>query len=96
MPLPPPGFPEFNAKLSSSIQQILRLPQLNLFERRNLIELLKPVGNQPTVYSQLLLWAKLRDSSGTERKTAATLFLTPTFFAATLACCALARVITKT
>jgi len=43
------------AKLGSSLQQILRLMQLNLFARRNLIELFKPPSPQHTVSPQLLL-----------------------------------------
>ncbi|BCO08950.1 hypothetical protein GF1_13260 [Desulfolithobacter dissulfuricans] len=53
------AFLKFKAKLSSSMQQILRLLQLNLFERRNLIELFEPPGKQPTVSPQLLLWEKV-------------------------------------
>ena len=40
----------FKAKLRSSMQQILRVLQLNLFARRNLIELFKPPPVQPTVF----------------------------------------------
>jgi len=39
------------------------LLQLNLFERRNFIELFKPPDTQPIVSPQILLWAKLWDSS---------------------------------
>jgi hypothetical protein len=47
---------KFKAKLSSSMQQILRLLQLNLFARRDLIELFKPPSLQLTVSPQILLW----------------------------------------
>ncbi len=50
---------KFKAKLGISITIILRLLRLNLFERRSLIELLKPPDKQLTVSSQLLLWDKL-------------------------------------
>ena len=44
------------AKLGSSMQQILQLLQLNLFARRDLIELFKPPSPQLAVSPQLLLW----------------------------------------
>jgi len=44
------------AKLGCSMQQILRLMQLNLFARRSLIELFKPPSPQLAVSAQLLLW----------------------------------------
>lgn len=37
------AFLKFKARLCVSLQQILRLLQLNLFERRNVIELFKPL-----------------------------------------------------
>jgi hypothetical protein len=49
----------FKAKLGSSMQQILRVLQLNLFERRNLIELFKPPDRQLPVSPQILLWNNL-------------------------------------
>ncbi len=49
----------FKAKLSSSMQQILRVLQLNLFTKRNLIELFKPTVAQRTVSPQILLWENL-------------------------------------
>jgi hypothetical protein len=57
------SFLKFKAKLGVSLQQMLRLLQLNLFERRNFIELFKPPDKQPVVYRQLLLFQKLLDSS---------------------------------
>jgi hypothetical protein len=47
---------KFKAKLGSSMQQMLRLLQLNLFARRDLIELFKPPSIQPAVSPQILLW----------------------------------------
>ncbi len=52
-------FLKFKAKLGISMQQMLRLLQLNLFERRNLIELFKPPDPQPVDSVQFLLWEKL-------------------------------------
>jgi len=49
---------KFSAKLSMTMQQILRLLQLNLFERRDMMSLLKPPGIS-TPYNQLPLWANL-------------------------------------
>jgi hypothetical protein len=53
------AFLKFKAKLGISMQQMLRLLQLNLFERRNLIELFKPPAPQHTDFVQFSLWAKL-------------------------------------
>lgn len=53
------AFLKFRAKFCISMQQMLRLLQLNLFERRNLIELFKPPSPQPTDCMQFSLWAKL-------------------------------------
>jgi hypothetical protein len=53
------AFLKFKAKLGISMQQMLRLLQLNLFERRNLIELFKPPDPQPVDSVQFLLWGKL-------------------------------------
>ena len=53
------AFLKFKAKLGSSMQQMLRLLHLNLFERRNLIELFKPPNSQPLDYRQFLLFSKL-------------------------------------
>jgi hypothetical protein len=53
------AFLKFKAKLGISMQQMLRLLHLNLFERRNLIELFKPPGPQPVDFVQFSLWAKL-------------------------------------
>lgn len=50
---------KFKAKLGSSMQQILRLLQLNLFARRDLIELFKPPSIQLAVSPQILLWEYL-------------------------------------
>jgi hypothetical protein len=48
---------KFKAKLGISICQILRVLQLNLFDRRSIWELLKPPGEpQLSVSPQLLLW----------------------------------------
>ena len=49
----------FKAKLGSSMQQILRVLQLNLFARRNLIELFKPPRVQPAVSPQISMWSNL-------------------------------------
>ncbi len=53
------AFLNFKAKLGSSMQQILRVLQLNLFSRRNLADLFKPPDRQPRVSPQLLLWNQL-------------------------------------
>ena len=53
------AFLKFKAKLGISLQQMLRLLHLNLFERRNLIELFKPPDPQPVDFVQFSLWAKL-------------------------------------
>jgi len=53
------AFLNFKAKLGSSMQQILRVLQLNLFARRNLRELFEPPGRQPIVSPQFLLWNNL-------------------------------------
>lgn len=53
------AFLKFKAKLGISLQQMLRLLQLNVFERRNLIELFKPPDPQPVDFVQFSLWAKL-------------------------------------
>ena len=53
------AFLKFKAKLGISMQQMLRLLQLNLFERRNLIELFKPPAPQLLDCRQLLLFNKL-------------------------------------
>ena len=50
------AFLKFRARLGSFLQQMLRLLQLNLFERRNLIKLFKPPEKKPVVYSQILLF----------------------------------------
>ena len=51
---------KFKAKLGISLTAILRLLQLNIFERRHLIDLLKPPDRyQPMVSRQLLLWNQL-------------------------------------
>jgi hypothetical protein len=47
---------KFKAKLGGSMQQILRLLQLNLFARRDLIELFKPPSTQRIVSPQISLW----------------------------------------
>jgi len=53
------AFLKFKAQLGLSMQQMLRLLQLNLFERRNLFELFKPPDTQPIVSPQILLWNNL-------------------------------------
>lgn len=53
------AFLKFKAKLGVSLQQMLRLLQLNLFERRNLLELFKPPIKQHTVSTQLFLFQNL-------------------------------------
>lgn len=53
------AFLNFKTKLGSSIQQVLRVLQLNLFARRNLIDLFRPPDKQLPVSPQLLLWEKL-------------------------------------
>lgn len=47
---------KFRSRLAQSLTQILRLLQLNLFERRDLVELFKPPNIQQPVSQQLLLW----------------------------------------
>jgi hypothetical protein len=49
----------FKAKLGTTMQQILRVLQLNLFTKRNLIELFIPTVAQRTVSPQILLWENL-------------------------------------
>ena len=49
----------FKAKLGGSMQQILRVLQLNLFDRRALIDLFRPPDKQCPVSPQLLLWSQL-------------------------------------
>lgn len=49
----------FKAKLGSSMQQILRVLQLNLFARRDWIELFQPPPVQPTVSPQISMWNKM-------------------------------------
>jgi len=51
------AFLNFKAKLGSSMQQVLRVLQLNLFERRNLFDLFKPPDRQLSVSPQFLLWS---------------------------------------
>jgi hypothetical protein len=53
------SFLKLKAKLGQSLTTLIRLLQLNLFERRSLIELLKPPDFQKTISPQLLLWDKL-------------------------------------
>ena len=50
------SFLKFKAKLGSSMTKILRILQLNLFERRILSDFFRPPDNQHTVSPQLLLW----------------------------------------
>ena len=54
-------FFKFMAKFRGSISEILRLLQLNLFEKRPLSDLLKPPDNVPKacISPQLLLWCQL-------------------------------------
>ena len=51
------AFIKFQSKLNKSMQQILRLLQLNLFEKRDLMALLRgdPVCNNQTTINQLAL-----------------------------------------
>ena len=51
------AFLNFKAKLGISMQRILRVLQINLFSRRNLMELFKPPDRQHIVSPQLLLWS---------------------------------------
>jgi len=53
------AFLNFKAKLGVSMQQILRVLQLNLFSRRKLTELFKPPDRQPIVSPQPMVWDKL-------------------------------------
>lgn len=51
------SFLKFKAKLGVSLTSILRVLQLNLFERRLLVDLMRPPDRvQPIVSPQLLLW----------------------------------------
>ncbi len=50
------AFLNFKAKLGSSMQQVLRVLQLNLFARRNLFDLFRPPDRQLPVSPQYLLW----------------------------------------
>ena len=54
------SFLKFKAKLGITLTAILRLLQLNLFERRHLIDLFKPPDTNQLIDSpQLLLWGQL-------------------------------------
>ena len=54
------SFLKFKSRLGISLTTILRLLQLNLFERRSLLDLFKPPDTyQPVNSPQLLLWAQL-------------------------------------
>ena len=54
------SFLKFKSRLGITLTTILRLLQLNLFERRSLMDLLKPPENkQQAVSPQLLLWNQL-------------------------------------
>jgi len=53
------AFLKFKAKVGLSMQQILRLLQLNLFERRNFIDLIKPPAPQLIEHRQFLLFQNL-------------------------------------
>ena len=53
------AFLKFKAQLGVSMQQMLRLLQLNLFERRNLIGLFRPPDPQSLDCRQFLLFSKL-------------------------------------
>lgn len=53
---------KFTARLKLSMQQMLRILQLNLFERRDLLTLFKPPNPQPPPHAgmrQFLLWENL-------------------------------------
>lgn len=52
------SFLKFKTKLGSSMTKILRVLQLNLFERRILSDLFRSPNNQHTVFPQLLLWGQ--------------------------------------
>ena len=53
------AFLKFKAKIALSMQSILRLIQLNLFERRDFLSLFKPPDTQPADSPQLSLFKKL-------------------------------------
>jgi len=53
------AFLKFKAKIVLSMQQMLRLLQLNLFERRDLLALFKPPDPQLVEYRQFSLFSKL-------------------------------------
>lgn len=53
------AYMKFIAKLGITMQQMMRLLQLNLFERRNLISLFKPPDPLPVASGQLTLWKNL-------------------------------------
>ena len=53
------AFLNFKAKFGTSMTQILRVLQLNLFSRRNFSDLFKPPDTQPIVSPQILMWSKL-------------------------------------
>ena len=50
---------KFTAKLSKSIREILNILQMNLFERRDLLALLKPPKPKPPAIRPMMLWGKL-------------------------------------
>ena len=51
------AFLNFKARLGISMQRMLRILQINLFSRRNLLDLCKPPDKHPIVSPQLLLWS---------------------------------------
>ena len=53
------AFLKFKAKLGMSMQQMLRLLQLNLFERRYFLDLFKPPETQPIDNKQISLFQSL-------------------------------------
>lgn len=53
------AFLKFKAKIGLTMQQMLRLLQLNLFERRDLLALLKPPKQQAYVNTQFSLFVKI-------------------------------------
>lgn len=50
------AFLSFKAKLDISMQRMLRILQINLFSRRNLLDPFKPPDTKPIVSPQLLMW----------------------------------------
>jgi hypothetical protein len=49
------AYMKFQSKITHSLQQILRLLQMNLFIRRSLLQLLQPIHERPPPAPQLRL-----------------------------------------